>query len=148
MNLGTKAAGAVAAIAMMTAPLAGAKPHQENPGQGHGNGHGPKGVAYVFKGTYVDSATVAVTAGNKHVRNAGLVDTSVGFDFSAAKVSVGDVNGDGAANLADVAAGDRVVVKVKAPKGDPGAQPFAARQLVDQTQPGAETDSATETESD
>jgi hypothetical protein len=138
MNLGLKAAGAVAAIAMMTAPLAGAKPHDDKPG----NGHGPKGVAYVFKGTYVDSATVDVTGGNKHVRKAGLADadpaTTVGFDFSAAKVSVGDVNGDGAADLADVTAGDKVVVKVKAPKGDPGAQPFAARQLVDQTHPAAD----------
>jgi hypothetical protein len=139
MKLASKAAGAVAAVAMMTAPLAGAKPHEG--GHGHGSGHGPKGVAYVFKGTYVDSATVDVTAGNKHVRNAGLVDTAVGFDFGAAKVSVGDVNGDGTADLADVAAGDQVVVKLKAPKGDPGAQPFAARQLVDQTQPAAETES-------
>ena len=138
MNFGTKAAGAAAAIAMMTAPLAGAKPHEDNPGHGHGNGHGPKGVSYVFKGTYVDATTVDVTKGNKHVRNAGLVVPAVQFDFSGAKVSVGDVNGDGAANLADVAAGDSVVVKVKAPKSDPGAPPFAARQLVDQTHPAAD----------
>ena len=139
MNRSAKVAGTVAAITMMAAPLAGAKPHTENPG--HGNGHGPKGVAYVFKGTYVDSATIAVTGGNKHVKDTGLVGTAVGFDFSAAKISVGDVNGDGAASLADVVAGDEVVVKVKAPKGDPGAQPFAARQLVDQSHPAAETES-------
>ena len=141
MNLVAKAAGAVAAIAMMTAPLAGAKPHEDNPGQGHGNGHGPKGVSYVFKGTYVNTTTVDVTKGNKHFREAGLVVPAVQFDFSAATVSVGDVNGDRVADLADVAAGDKVVVKVKAPKGDPGAQPFAARQLVDQTHPAAETES-------
>ena len=138
MTLGAKAAGAVAAIAMMTAPLAGAKPHEEKPG--NGNGHGPKGVAYVFKGTYADSSTVDVNKGNKHVKNAGLVDTAVSFDFSAARISVGDVNGDGLADLADVAAGDRVVVKMKAPKADAGAQPFAARQLVDQTHPAADGD--------
>ena len=140
MKLGTKAAGAVAVVAMMTAPLAGAKPHEENPGQGHGNGHGPKGVSYVFKGTYVDATTVDVTKGNKHVRKAGLVVPAVQFDFSAAKVSVGDVNLDGVADLADVVAGDQVVVKVKAPKGDPGAQPFAARQLVDQTHPAVDAE--------
>jgi hypothetical protein len=140
-SLRVKAAGTVAAIALMTAPLAGAKPHEDNPGHGHGDGHGPKGVAYVFKGTYVDAATVDVTSGNKHVKNAGLVGTAVGFDFGAAKISVGDVNGDGTADLGDVAAGDKVVVKVKAPKGDPGAQPFAARQLVDQTHAAAETES-------
>jgi hypothetical protein len=142
-SLRLKAAGATAAIALMTASLAGAKPHEDNPGHGHGhgNGHGPKGVAYVFKGTYVDATTVDVAKGNKHVRSAGLVVPAVQFDFSGAKVSVGDVNGDGTADLADVAAGDRVVVKLKAPKGDPGAQPFAARRLVDQTHPaGAESD--------
>jgi hypothetical protein len=125
----------------MTAPFAAAKPHEENPGQGHGNGHGPKGIAYVFKGTYVNTTTVDVTKGNKHVRDAGLVVPGVQFDFSAAKISVGDVNGDGTADLTDVTTGDKVVVKVKAPKGDPGAQPLAARQLVDQTHPAAdETD--------
>jgi hypothetical protein len=54
---------------------------------------------------------------------------------------VGDVNRDGTADLGDVAAGDKVVVKVKAPKGDPGTQPFAARQLVDQTHAGDDTES-------
>ena len=138
MKLGSRAAGAIAAAALLTAPLAAAKPPEGNPGHGHGNGSGPKGVAYVFKGTFVNATTVDVTSGNKHVRNAGLVVPAVQFDFSAAKVSVGDVNGDGAADLADVAAGDKVVVKVKAPRNDPGAQPFAARQLVDQTHPAAE----------
>jgi hypothetical protein len=141
MKLGTRAAGAVVAAALLTAPLAGAKPHEDNPGHGHGNGHGPKGIAYVFKGTYVNTTTVDVTKGNKHVRDAGLVVPAVQFDFSAAKISVGDSNGDGVADLADVTAGDSVVVKVKAPKGDPGAQPFAARQLVDQTHPAAEAES-------
>ena len=62
MKLGSTVVGAAAAIAMMTAPLAGAKPHDDT-GEGHGNGHKPKGVAYVFKGTYVDSTSVDVTKG-------------------------------------------------------------------------------------
>jgi hypothetical protein len=41
-------------------------------------------------------------------------------------------------DLADVVAGDRVVVKAKLPKADPGAQPFTAKQLVDQTHPAPE----------
>jgi hypothetical protein len=144
MNLAAKTAGVLATIALTAAPLAGAKPHGAHGnghGSEHGQGHGPTGVGYVFKGTYADSGTVDVTKGNKHVRNAGLVGTSVSFDFSAAKISVGDTNGDGAADLADVAAGDKVVVKMKAPKSDPGEQPFAARQLVDQTHPAADSDS-------
>jgi hypothetical protein len=93
-----------------------------------------KGVAYVFKGAYSgDGATVAVDHTNKHARD--FDDQTVGFDFSAAKLSVADTNASGAPDLADVAVGDRVVVKAKLPKSDPGAQPFAAKQLVDQTNP-------------
>ena len=122
-----------AVTALALAPIAGAKPHEP---KGHGHGHGSgkaKGVSYIFKGTYVDATTVEVSKGNAHVRKAGLTGGPVQFDFSTAKVSVADTNGDGASDLADVIAGDRVVVKVKAPKGDPGEQPFTARQLVDQT---------------
>ena len=119
-----------AVTALALAPIAGAKPHEP---KSHGNGHGKaKGVSYIFKGTYVDATTVDVSKGNSRVRKAGLLG-AVQFDFSAAKISVADTNGDGASDLADVVAGDRVVVKVKAPKGDPGEQPFSARQLVDQT---------------
>jgi len=51
---------------------------------------------------------------------------------------------DGSGDLADVAAGDRVVVKVKAPRKDPGEQPFVARQLVDQTHAADEAEVETE----
>ena len=108
---------------------------------GHAGEHGggPKTVSYVFKGAYVDATTVDVAKGNNHVKKAGLAGGPVSFDLSSAKIVVGDVNGDGSADLADVAAGDKVVVKVRAPKGDPGSGPFVARQLVDQTS----SDSAT-----
>jgi hypothetical protein len=99
----------------------------DHPGSGHA-------VNYVFKGAYAgDGSTVAVDHGNKHVRRAGLEDTDVVFDFAASKVVVADTNADGAQDLGDVVAGDRVVVKARLPKGDPGAQPFAAKQLVDRT---------------
>jgi hypothetical protein len=133
-----KIAFATAASALLlAAPLAGATPSGEH---GHAGEHGQgaaKGVTYVFKGAYVDSTTVDVATGNHHVTAAGLTG-AVSFDFSAAKIRVGDVNGDGTANLDDVVAGDKVVVKVKAPRDDAGEQPFAARQLVDQTQPPVE----------
>lgn len=125
-----------ASLALIAASLAAAKPDGS-----HGHGHGgskPKGVGYVFKGTYVDSATVDVSSGNRHVKNAGLVGGQVSFDFSAAKVVVADTNLDGTSDLGDVVAGDKVVVKVKAPKPDPGDQPFAARKIVDQTRPAPE----------
>lgn len=141
MNHAGKVAGALAVLALVAAPLAVAKPDGGH-GNGHGsNGHGPKkGVAYVFKGAYVDPSSVDVTRGNKHVRRAELVGTVVSFDFAGAKVSVADTNADGVSDLGDVVAGDKVVVKVKAPKVDPGPQPLAARQIVDQTNPAPDTD--------
>jgi len=128
----------VAALALPAAAVAGkpdgvGKPDKpEKPGKVHN-------VNYVFKGAFSgDGSTVAVDHGNNHVRKAGLDDTAVLFDFAAAKVVVGDTNADGTQDLADVATGDRVVVKARLPKGDPGAQPFAAKQLVDQTNAPAE----------
>ena len=94
--------------------------------------HGDKKVTYVFKGTY--SATgVKVLKGNKHVRRAGLVGQTVAFDLSAARIVVADNNGDGKRDLADLQDGDKVVVQARLPRRAPGAGPFAARQLVDQT---------------
>ena len=110
----------------------------EKPDHGGGNGKDPT-VSYVFKGTYVgDGVAVTVAHGNKHVRKAEFVGTDVQFDLSTAKVTVADVNADGAANLADVVAGDEVVVKARLPKGDPGVQPYVAKHLVDKTNAPAE----------
>ena len=89
-------------------------------------------VTYVFKGTF-SAGKVTVTKGNKHVKRAGLVGTAVAFDFSEARVKVADTNGDGTRDLADVSDGDNVVVKARLPRMAPGAGPFDARKLVDQT---------------
>jgi hypothetical protein len=134
MTFSAKIASTTAALALFAAQAAWALPVQAA-GHGHAGEHGAsQGVMYVFKGSYVDTATVDVATGNHHVVAAGLTGP-VSFDFTSAKVVVGDVNGDGARNLDDVAAGDRVVVKVKAPRTDPGDEPYAAKQLVDQTHP-------------
>jgi hypothetical protein len=149
-----KVFAAASAAALATAAIAVAKPHEPTePGEhghsgehGHAGEHGggPKTVSYVFKGAYVDATTVDVAKGNNHVKKAGLAGGPVSFDLSSAKIVVGDVDGDGSSDLADVAAGDKVVVKVRAPKGDPGSGPFVARQLVDQTS----SDSGDETSDD
>ncbi len=127
----------LAAITAIAAPVAAsAKP-------GNGHGHGPKkGVAYVFKGTYAGDGVVSVAKGNAHARKADLVGTDVAFDLSATKLSVADTNGDLAVTVDDVVAGDKVVVKAKLPKGDPGEAPYAARHLVDQTHPAEDEDAA------
>ena len=141
-NIGTITAAAIAALALAASPAAavpgtGGKPDKpENPAKPDKPGKKPKGVAFVFKGAYSGDSTVAVEKGNKHARE--FEGQSVVFDLSAAKISVGDTSGDGVADLADVAAGDSVVVKAKLPRGETPAQPIAAKQLVDQTNPAPE----------
>jgi hypothetical protein len=127
-------AGAIAAVAAMPV-AAGAKP-----GHGHGHGYGhskPHNVSYVFKGAYAGSGVVSVAHGNAHARKAGLVGIDVAFELTSSKVTVKDTNLDGVSDTSDVLAEDKVVVKAKLPKGDPGVQPFAAKHLVDQTNPDA-----------
>lgn len=109
---------------------------------GGSNGKCPK-VGYVFKGTYTGTA-VAVQSGNKHVRNAELVGTDVEFDLVNAKLVVADTNADGVSDVSDVQVGDRVLVMAKLAKCDPGAQPYAAKQLVDQTNLPADEEGDTE----
>jgi hypothetical protein len=96
--------------------------------------HGAKKVAYVFKGTW-SADGVKVLKGNKAVRRAGFVGQTVVFDLSAARVVVADNNGDGKRDASDLQDGDKVVVQARLPRRDPGAAPFAARKLVDQTHP-------------
>jgi len=140
--------------ALLAVPAtAGAKRPDDHPGKGKSQTHQQSGktktVTYVFKGTFVAPGSVAVTKGNRHVRRAELVDTTVQFVLADAKVVVEDNNGDGVKDLADVVAGDKVVVKARLPKSDPRDAPFAARKLVDQThdEDAAEDETETETES-
>ena len=121
----------VAALALPAAAVA--KPgNGQHKGKGHSKHHG---VAYVFKGTYNADGSVHVLAGNSRVRKGGYVGHDVQFDFANAKVVVADTNQDGKSDLSDVQAGDKVVVKARLPRRDPGSEPFAARGLVDQSHP-------------
>ena len=139
------ALGAVSALVAAPAAFALKPADPSSQGQGHGNqgqshgkagAHSKKGgnavVMYVFKGVYAGDGSVDVASGNAHVRKAELVGT-VSFDLADAKIVVSDTNGDGTANADDVATDDRVVVKARLPRKDPGDQPYAAKQLVDQT---------------
>jgi hypothetical protein len=135
MNLKKTSLTALGVVALAVPAAAIAKPGGDH-GRGHGHGHGRNPtVSYVFKGTYEGAGVVAVEHGNGHVMKADLIG-DVQFDLTDAKLRVADANGDGSVTADDVAKGDRVVVKARLPKKDPGAQPFAAKQLVDQTNPG------------
>jgi hypothetical protein len=125
---------AVVGAALLTVPV-GAMAH---PGHGHAYGHGHP-VSYVFKGTYGGGGEMSVSRGNAHARKAGLVGGDVQFDLSSTRLSVADTNGDAAIDATDVVVGDKVVVKSKLPRQDPGVQPLAAGHLVDQTNPADES---------
>ena len=141
----TAAIGAILALGAAPAALAAKPADPGSQGQGHGQAgtHGKSGtktVMYVFKGTFDGSSAVEVDRGNNHVRKASLVGTTVAFDLAAAKVVVADNNNDGNRDLTDVNGGDRVVVKARLPRKDPGTQPYTAKQLVDQTHPASSGD--------
>jgi len=127
---------AVAAVAVPTAAVA--KPDQ--PGGGHSKSQSQakgqsKAKNAVFKGTVVSTDT---TAGSVvvHVLKVNhwsktFKGTDVTFTIATVKkINVADTNGDGVRDLADVKAGDRVLVQARITKD--ATQPFAARKLNDQ----------------
>jgi hypothetical protein len=136
MHLNRKVAAVlgVAALAVPAASIA-------KPPEGRGGGT-TKPAQYNVKGIYAGDGVVSVNHVNGHARKAGWKGTDVAFDFTAAQIRVADTNGDGSRDLADVAIGDRVKVKARLPKRDPGAGPYAAQRLVDESnrpgEPGEE----------
>lgn len=128
-------AGAIAAVAAMPSAAGAKREH----GHGHAHGHGkPQKVSYVFKGTYAGSGVVSVIKGNKHARRADLVGVDVAFNLADARITAADTNLDGVTDASDLLAGDKVVVKARLVKGDPGVQPLAAKHLVDQARSAQE----------
>ncbi len=123
----------VLGVVALAIPAAAVAKQGENHGKGKANGHRPHNVAYVFKGSYAGDSSVDVTRGNSRVRKGGFIGETVTFDFSNARILVGDTNGDGEQNLDDVETGDLVLVKARLPRTGPGEQPFAAVRLIDKT---------------
>jgi hypothetical protein len=120
----------------LVVPAAAVANHGESHGKGkeQGKGHAKThGVAWVFKGIYAGESTVEVKAGNSRVRKGGFIGETVSFDLGDARIVVDDTDGDSDRDLDDVQVGDRVLVKAKLPRKEPGGQPFDAKRLVDQT---------------
>lgn len=115
----------VAALAIPATSIA-------DPKEGRGGGT-TKPAQYNVKGLYAGDGVVSVNHVNGHARKAGWKGTDVTFDFSVAQIRVADANGDGVQDLADVAVGDRVKVKARLPKRDPGTAPYGAQRLVDES---------------
>ena len=122
----------VLGVGALAAPTALAAPNE-----GHGGGT-TKPAQYNVKGVYAGDGVVSVNHANGHARKAGWKGTDVAFDLSTAQIRVADVNGDGTRDLADVAVGDRVKVKARLPKRDPGTGPYVAQRLVDKSNPPGE----------
>jgi uncharacterized membrane protein len=98
-----------------------------------------KPAGYVFKGVWhAATGTVTVSSGNARVRKGGFLGADVAFDLTGAKLRAADSNADGSVTVADLLEGDKVVVKARLPRTNPGTGPFAARMLVDQTRPAVE----------
>jgi VCBS repeat-containing protein len=139
-----------AALALPGAALA------DGPGTGHGKANAPgqlkkqsaqtkhtppahgRGRNLVFKGTVtaVDAAantvTITVTGGNHPAKT--FKGQTLAFDVSKAKIRAADKNANGTRNeLADVVAGDKVLIHVHLAKGTTATPPLAAKQLVDKT---------------
>jgi hypothetical protein len=98
-------------------------------GKSSSNGKGPATVTYVFKGEMASVAEdgssfeIAVAGGNKAGRSA--VASGDPLSITVTPETKGELN-DQEASMADLQAGDDVVVQSKAPKG---ATSFTARML-------------------
>jgi hypothetical protein len=138
----TTAALALAAVAPAAAMAANGNGHGQANSHGKGKVHN---VTYVFKGTWNATAgTLTVKGGNAHVRKAHLVGQDVQFDLTGAKLVVADTNGDGSVGATDLKDGDKLVVKARLPRKDPGTPPFSAKMLVDQSNAPAPDDSTSD----
>jgi hypothetical protein len=131
MHRKTRIAAALGAAALLIPSAAIAKDKPAKPAK-------PKTASYVFKGVWHVNGTVTVTGGNSRVRKGGFVGQDVGLLLDTAKLRVADTTPDGVVNAADLLELDKVVVKARLPRTDPGTGPFAARMLVDQTHPAVE----------
>ena len=135
---------AVLATAALVAFPAGAMGKSDSSGKGKGaedtaaakpkKPKKPKVETYEFKGLVVavgeGTVQVEVKAGNS--RGKKFKGQTLTFDVTKAKVKVADVNKDGKRDLADVAAGDRVNVQAKLPRGAVDtSQALPARHFVD-----------------
>jgi acylphosphatase len=149
-------AGVAAALALPAAALGkGHGGHGKGAEHGKGADHG-KGQQHTralnLKGTVaaVGDGTIDVLVKGANHHGRALRGQTITVDVSNARIVVRDVNGDGQRDLADVAAGDRVLVQSRIAKGevpDP-AQPLVAKRVVDKGQKKADDGSGDETGDD
>jgi hypothetical protein len=148
----TRRAATILLAGALAAPVAAQAKGKPDNGHGrssaaaaqHGKGRDKAGrnpvVTYVFKGTIlsVDAAagTAVVNVTKMNRRGTSTADLTVTFDLAKAKIAVADANADHVAGLADVVAGDHVLLQARLPRRSPDLSgTVVARKLVDQTRP-------------
>ena len=133
----TRLAAALGAAVLLLPATALAKGKPEGKPAKHAHGKS-KPANYVFKGVWHADGTVTVSGGNARVRKGGMIGQTLAFDLTAAKLRAADADADGSVTVADLVEGDKVVVKARLPRTEPGEGPYAAHKLVDQTHPAVE----------
>ena len=128
------------------APIAADETPAEKPVKTRGRGRGrSKGKMTVFKGSVVsaDASTSTVVVRVRHRNRWARVfrGEEVTFSLETARIQVADTDGDGTQGVADVAIGDRVLVKARVARGaaDDGS-PIAALRLIDLSSPEEDED--------
>lgn len=105
---------------------------------------GPKFNTVIFKGDVVsvDGANVTVLVKKGNSRGRAYATQQLVLDLTSARVSVSDVNGDGARDVLDVVAGDRFVAQVRVPRGEvlDAETALVTRRFVDKGAPEIDED--------
>ena len=113
---------------------------------------GPKFKTVIFKGDVVsvDGSNVTVLVKKGNSRGRAFATQQLVLDLTSARVSVDDVNGDGASDVLDVVAGDGFVAQVRVPRGetlDP-ATALSTRRFIDTGPPEVDEDDEDEQETE
>jgi hypothetical protein len=142
LGAGIAAALAAPVAAQAKGPHGHGHEHAAPVAHQHGH-HAVRGGNVIAYGTVdgVDGNVVTLTVGHGNHAARGLKGQQLQVDVSSARIRVRDVNGDGKRDVADVAAGDRVQVQLRIPRGTTDlSQPFAARRLLDKGPAPTQTD--------
>lgn len=144
--------GSAAALAAPAAATAKQGASGKGKGPDRAATKGPKFSTVIFKGTVasVDGSTVTVAVEKGNSRGRTHAGQELVLDLASARISVADLNADGARDVADVAAGDRFVAQVRVPRGvaiDPAAA-LVARRFVDVGPPEVDDDDAADEETE
>ena len=149
-SISSKLIVALGVSAALAAPSAAFAQHGADDGAASGGDHATevetehstapatRTETYDLRGTVVsadpasNTVVITVTRANHGRRGRALIGTNVTLDLSGIRVRIADANGDGTADLNDVAPGDRAEARVQLPRsGASLSQPVHAQRFRD-----------------